>query len=446
MSLDCIVLAAGLGTRMKSARPKVLHAAAGISLIGHVLAATRVIGADRVVVVIGPDMDEVAAEARCAVPDATIAIQPERKGTAHAVGFAGDALKGATGTTLVLYGDVPLIAPQRLTALVGLVDDDTALAVLAFRAADPQGYGRLIVNEAGDLEAIREECDASPSERAIDLCNSGVMAVKSEVLWQLLPQIGCNNSQKEYYLTDLVGLVRGAGLRVCPIECPQDEVLGVNNRVELARIEALLQKSLREAAMLNGATLTAPETVFLSKDTEIGRDVVIEPNVIIGPGVRIADGARIRSFCHLEQCSVEAGAIVGPFARLRPGASIGAEAHIGNFVEIKNATIAAGAKANHLAYIGDASVGEKANIGAGTITCNYDGFAKHRTEIGAGAFIGTNSSLVAPVKIGEGAYIGSGSVITKDVPAGALAVERATLTMREGWADQKRAARKMHKK
>ncbi len=445
MSLDCIVLAAGLGTRMKSARPKVLHEAAGISLIGHVLAATRAIGADRVCVVIGPEMQAVAVEAQRAVPDATIAIQPERKGTAHAVGFAGGPLEGAKGTTLVLYGDVPLIAPQRLTALARLVGEDTALAVLAFRAANPKGYGRLILDEAGDLAAIREERDASSAEKRIDLCNSGVMAVASEVLWRSLPQIGCNNSQKEYYLTDLVGLVRAAGLRVRHEECPQDEVLGVNNRVELARIEALLQARLRETAMLNGATLTAPETVFLSEDTEIGRDVVIEPHVIIGPGVRIADGARIRSFCHLEQCSVDAGAIVGPFARLRPGASIGREAHIGNFVEIKNATIAAGAKANHLAYIGDADVGEKANIGAGAITCNYDGFAKHRTEIGAGAFVGTNSSLVAPVKIGEGAYIGSGSVISKDVPAGALAVERAGLTVREGWADKKRAARKMHK-
>ena len=296
MSLDCIVLAAGMGTRMKSARPKVLHEAAGISLIGHVLAATRAIGADRVCVVIGPDMDPVAAEARRAAPDAMIAIQSERQGTAHAVGFAGDALKGVKGTTLVLYGDVPLIAPQRLTALAGLIGDDAALAVLAFRAADPHGYGRLIVNAAGDLVAIREERDASAGERAIDLCNSGVMAVASEVLWRLLPQIGCNNSQKEYYLTDLVGLVQAAGLRVRHMECPQDEVLGVNNRVELARIEALLQVSLREAAMLNGATLTAPETVFLSKDTEIGRDVVIEPHVIIGPGCASPTGRGSAAF------------------------------------------------------------------------------------------------------------------------------------------------------
>jgi bifunctional UDP-N-acetylglucosamine pyrophosphorylase/glucosamine-1-phosphate N-acetyltransferase len=446
MSLDCIVLAAGLGMRMKSAVPKVLHRAAGRSLIGHVLAATRTIGTGRVVVVIGPDMDAVATETRRFAPEARIATQPERKGTAHALGFAAEHLQAAKGTTLVLYGDVPLIAAHRLKALANRVSQQTALAVLAFRATDPQGYGRLILDDKGDLQAIREERDASTAEREIDLCNSGVMAVRSDVLWRLLPQIGCNNSQKEYYLTDLVGLVRKDGLRAGHEECPQGEVQGVNTRVELAAIEAALQTHLRAAAMLGGVTLIAPETVFFSMDTELGRDVTVEPHVIFGPGVTIADGATIRSFCHLESCRVEAGAIIGPFARLRPGAAIGRDAHIGNFVEVKNAEIGAGAKANHLAYIGDASVGEKANIGAGTITCNYDGFAKHRTEIGAGAFIGTNASLVAPVKIGDGAYIGSGSVITQNVPAGALALERAELVIKQGWADKRRQARAAQKK
>ncbi len=436
MSLDCIVLAAGEGTRMKSALAKVMHRAAGQSLIGHVLSAVDAVAPGRVVVVTGPGMQAVAEEAHRFVPAAGIAIQTKRSGTAHAVGFAADALKGGDGTTLVLYGDVPLISPASLKALIRRIDGETALAVLAFCASDPHGYGRLIVDDKGCLTAIREERDASPDERALSLCNSGIMAVNSEVLWRLLPQIGCDNAQKEFYLTDLVGLAVSEGLTVAYEECPEREVLGVNTRVELAVVEARLQDRLREAAMLGGATLVAPETVFFSVDSLIGKDVVIEPHVIFGHGVTIADGATIRSFCHLENCKVESGAIVGPFARLRPGAVIGQGAHIGNFVEIKNAIIAAGAKANHLAYIGDASVGAKANIGAGTITCNYDGFAKHRTEIGAGAFIGTNSSLVAPVKIGDGAYIGSGSVITEDVPADALALERAKMVVKPGWAAQ----------
>jgi len=446
MSLDCIVLAAGQGMRMKSVYPKVMHRATGLSLIGHVLRAAKAVGPDRVVVITGPQMTEVIEEVHRLLASAVIAVQPKRSGTAHAVGFAATALKGGEGTTLVLYGDVPLISPESIRTLVARIDNETALAVLAFRASVPQGYGRLILDDRGGLAAIREERDASPGERAFDLCNSGIIAVRSEVLWRLLPEIGCNNAQGEFYLTDLVGLAVGEGLGVAYEECPEEEVLGVNTRVELALVEARLQTRLREAAMLGGATLVAPETVFFSADTRIGKDVVIEPHVIFGPGVTIADSATIRSFCHLENCTVAEGAIVGPFARLRPGAVIGQGAHIGNFVEVKNATIAAGAKANHLSYIGDASVGEKANIGAGTITCNYDGFAKHRTEIGAGAFIGTNSSLVAPVKIGDGAYIGSGSVITEDVPADALALERAQMAVKHGWAARRRKAQGGKKK
>ena len=438
MSLDCIVLAAGVGTRMKSAVPKVMHKAAGRSLIGHVLVAARETGAERIVVVAGPGTEAVAAEARHFVPDVVFAVQPERRGTAHAVGYAAGHLTGADGATLVLYGDVPLVSPSRLKTLAGRVGDKAALAVLAFRANDPHGYGRLILDASGSLEAIREESDASQSEKAIALCNSGVIAVHSGLLWQLLPSIGCKNAQNEFYLTDLVGLVRGAGLGACHEECPAAEVQGVNNRVELAAIEATLQAGLRQTAMLGGATLIAPETVFFSMDTRIGRDVVIEPHVIFGPGVGIADGATIRSFSHLEGCAVGEGAIIGPFARLRPGAAIARDAHIGNFVEIKNATVAAGAKANHLAYLGDATVGDGANVGAGVVTCNYDGHAKHRTEIGAGAFVGSDTMLVAPVKVGERAVTGAGSVITKDVPADALAVERTEQRIVPGWAARRR--------
>ena len=439
-SVACIVLAAGLGTRMKSDRPKVLHAAAGRSLIGHVLAAAGALGASRTVTVVGPGMDDVATVARAALPEVEIAVQKERRGTADAVAAAETSAREAAPTTLILYGDVPLVRPDTLLRLIEAVAAGARLAVLGFEADDPTGYGRLIVDGEGRLRAIREELDATPEERAVTLCNSGLMAVETALLWRLLPGIGEANAKNERYLTDLAGLGAAEGVRPAVVRCPQDEVLGVNSRNDLARVERLFQERLREAAMAGGATLVAPETVFLCHDTRIGHDVVIEPNVTIGPGVTIADGATIRSFCHLEGAEVGEGAIIGPFARLRPGAAIGEAAHIGNFVEIKNANIEAGAKANHLAYIGDADIGAGANIGAGTITCNYDGFAKHRTEIGAGAFIGSNSALVAPVKIGEGAYVGSGSVITRDVPADALAVARGRQEVKEGWASRQRNA------
>jgi bifunctional UDP-N-acetylglucosamine pyrophosphorylase/glucosamine-1-phosphate N-acetyltransferase len=439
-SVACIVLAAGLGTRMKSDRAKVLHAAAGRSLLGHVLAAAGAVGASRTVTVIGPGMDDVAAVARAALPEVEIAVQHERRGTADAVAAAKACARDAAPITLILYGDVPLIRPETLRRLVEAADAGAKLAALGFEADDPTGYGRLILDGEDRLRAIREELDATPEERAVTLCNSGLMAVESTLLWRLLPKIGEANAKNERYLTDIVGLAAAEGLRPAVVRCPQDEVLGVNSRRDLARVEALFQERLRDAAMAGGATLVAPETVFLCHDTLIGRDVVIEPNVLIGPGVAIADGAIIRSFCHLEGAEVGTGAVVGPFARLRPGATIGQAAHIGNFVEVKNAKVEAGAKANHLAYIGDADIGAGANIGAGTITCNYDGFAKHRTEIGAGAFIGSNSALVAPVKIGEGAYVGSGSVITHDVPADALALARGRQEVKEGWASRLRTA------
>jgi bifunctional UDP-N-acetylglucosamine pyrophosphorylase / glucosamine-1-phosphate N-acetyltransferase len=329
------------------------------------------------------------------------------------------------------------------------VEGGAKLAVLGFEADDPTGYGRLILDGAGRLRAIREELDATPEERAGRLCNSGLMAVDTAMLWRLLPQIGEDNAKGERYLTDLAGLAAAEGFAAAVVRCPQTEVLGVNSRRDLAEVERHFQQRLRDDAMAGGATLVAPETVFLCHDTAVGRDVTIEPNVTIGPGVSIADGATIRSFSHLEGAEVGAGAIIGPFARLRPGAVIGNAAHIGNFVEVKNTRVADGAKANHLAYLGDADVGAGANIGAGTITCNYDGIAKHRTEIGAHAFIGSNSALVAPVRIGEGAYVGSGSVITRDVPPDALALGRGHQEVKEGWAARQRAVasrRKQDKK
>jgi bifunctional UDP-N-acetylglucosamine pyrophosphorylase / glucosamine-1-phosphate N-acetyltransferase len=440
----CIVLAAGLGTRMKSARPKVLHAAAGRSLLCHVLAAAAAVRPRRIVTVVGPGMDEVAAAARAAAPDVAIAIQQERRGTADAVAAAESSVRDTAPITLVLYGDVPLIRPETLDSLVAAVGAGARLAVLGFEADDPTGYGRLIVDGQGRLCAIREELDASTEERAVTLCNSGLMAVDSALLWRLLARIGADNAKGERYLTDLVGLAAAEDVAATVVRCPQDEVLGVNSRRDLSQVERCLQQRLREAAMAGGATLVAPETVFLCHDTRIGRDVIIEPNVTFSANVRIADGAIIRSFCHIEGAEVGEGAVIGPFARLRPGARIGEAARVGNFVEVKNSHVAAGAKANHLAYLGDAEVGAGANIGAGTIICNYDGVAKHRTEIGAGAFIGSNSALVAPVKIGEGAYVGSGSVITSDVPPDALALGRGRQEVKEGWAARRRsvAARK----
>jgi bifunctional UDP-N-acetylglucosamine pyrophosphorylase / glucosamine-1-phosphate N-acetyltransferase len=372
--IACIVLAAGLGTRMKSSRPKVLHAVAGRSLLGHVLAAAASLQPRRIVTVIGPGMDEVAAAARAAVLDVAITVQQERRGTADAVAAARTGTtaeekllramfqeKASEGTpiTLILYGDVPLVRPDTLGRLVAAVEGGAKLAVLGFKADDPTGYGRLIVDDDGRLCAIREELDARPEERAVRLCNSGLMAVESELLWRLLPQIGEANAKGERYLTDLAGLAAGEGAPGAVVRAPQAEVLGVNSRRDLALVEHHFQARLREAAMADGVTLVAPDTVFLCHDTRIGRDVVIEPNVTIGPGVTIAEGVTIRSFCHIEGADIAEGAIIGPFARLRPGARIGPGAHVGNFVEVKNTRLAAGAKANHLTYLGDAEVGRR---------------------------------------------------------------------------------------
>lgn len=434
-----IILAAGEGTRMKSARPKVLHAVAGRSLLAHALAAVAEAGAQSVVVVISPERPEVGEEARALLPGVQLAPQHERRGTAHAVLAAREALAAGHDDILVAFADTPLIRPETFTALRAELAAGAAVAALGFEARDPSGYGRLVERD-GTLEAIVEHKDATPEQRAITLCNAGLMALSGEHALSILEAIGDDNAQREFYLPDAVAIARPRGLRATAIRAPESEVQGVNDRAQLAAAEAEFQRRKRLAVMAGGATLVAPETVFFSFDTQVGRDVVIEPNCVFGPGVSVADGAVIHAFSHLEGAEVGPSASVGPYGRLRPGAKLAEKARVGNFVEIKAAEIGAGAKVNHLTYIGDASVGAGANIGAGTITCNYDGFNKARTMIGAGAFVGSNSALVAPVAIGEGAYVGSGSVITEDVAADALAVGRARQVEKPGWASRFRAA------
>ncbi len=434
-----IVLAAGKGTRMKSAVPKVLHRVGGLSLLGHVLGAARGLGEGSLAVVIGSDMEPVRSEAAQLAPEAAIFVQDRQLGTAHAVLAARPAIAGHKGDVLIAFADTPLVRPGTLGRLLGRLDARTPLAVLGFEAADPTGYGRLLCDAAGDLSAIREHKDASEEERAVTFCCSGLMAFRGEAMLELLDGIGASNAQHEYYLTDAVAIARAKGYRVAAETCAEEEVLGINSRNQLAIAEAVFQRRFRDRAMAEGATLIAPETVWFSHDTIVGRDVTIEPNVFFGPRVTVEDDVHIHANCHLEGAHIRRGARVGPFARLRPGADLGPGVRIGNFVEVKNVTLEAGAKANHLAYLGDGSVGAGANIGAGTIFCNYDGFLKHRTEVGPGAFVGSNSALVAPVSIGPGAYVGSGSVITRNVPADALALERNELSIRDGWAAKFRA-------
>jgi bifunctional UDP-N-acetylglucosamine pyrophosphorylase / glucosamine-1-phosphate N-acetyltransferase len=437
-----VVLAAGKGTRMKSDLPKVLHRLAGAPMLAHVLRSAASAGVSRSALVIGPEMEAVGEAGLAVAPDAQVYVQSEQMGTADAVKSAVAAYETADGPVLVLYGDTPLLRPETLKAVLGELEAGADLVVIGFEAADPTGYGRLLFDDKSRLAGIREEKDATAAERALTLCNSGIMAFRSgETLSGLIARIGNDNAKGEYYLTDAVGLAYQDGFQTRVVLSHGDEVLGVNSRSELAVAEALMQRRLRDAAMEHGATLVAPETVFFSYDTVVGRDVCIEPNVIFGPGVTVEDGVTIKGFCHFEQARIGANVTIGPFARLRPGADLAPGAHVGNFVEIKNSHVAEGAKVNHLSYVGDATVGAKANIGAGTITCNYDGFAKHRTVIGAGAFIGSNSSLVAPVKIGDGAYVGSGSVISKDVPDDALALTRSKQEERDGWASKVRQRR-----
>lgn len=428
-----VVLAAGEGTRMRSTTPKVLHPVAGQSLLAHVLHAAPAGPGTSLAVVVGPDHEAVAAEAKRVRSDAATYVQRERLGTAHAVLAAREAIAEGADDLLIAFGDTPLLSAETFARLRAPLRNGAALAVLGFRAADPTGYGRLLV-EGDRLVAIREQADASADERKITLCNAGVMAFDGRRALEIIGRIGNANSKHEYYLTDAVAIVRDLGLEAVVIETSEDEVRGINTKTQLAEAEQVMQARLRKAALEAGVTMIAPDTVYLAADTTFGRDVTIEPFVVIGPGVSIADGAVIHSFSHIVQAAIGRNASVGPYARLRPGTSLGDGVRIGNFVETKAATLEDGVKVNHLSYIGDALVGAQSNIGAGTITCNYDGFSKHRTEIGRGAFVGTNSSLVAPVKIGNGAYIGSGSVITRDVPDDAMAIERNQQTNREGGA------------
>ncbi|HEV7458193.1 MAG TPA: bifunctional UDP-N-acetylglucosamine diphosphorylase/glucosamine-1-phosphate N-acetyltransferase GlmU [Roseococcus sp.] len=421
-----IILAAGQGTRMRSSQPKVMHHLAGRPMVQHLLAACAPVF-QRIVVVVGPGMEPLAA---AVAPHATV-VQHERLGTGHAARIAAPLLEGFGGDVAVLYGDNPLITTTTLERLVA-ARAQADLALLAMRPADPGRYGRVVLDGAGQVERIVEHADATEAERAIGLCNAGVVCAAAPLLFRWLAALKNDNRQGEYYLTDVVAAARAEGLRTTAVEAPEAELRGINTRVELAAAEAEIQSRLRAAAMLGGATLTDPGSVTLAWDTRLAPDVVVEPHVVFAPGVAVEEGARIRAFSHLEGCVVRAGAIIGPYARLRPGADVGQGAHVGNFVELKAATLGAGAKANHLTYLGDVTVGAGANIGAGTITCNYDGVNKHRTEIGEGAFIGSDTALVAPVRVGARAITAAGSVITEDVPEDALAIARGRQANKPG--------------
>jgi bifunctional UDP-N-acetylglucosamine pyrophosphorylase/glucosamine-1-phosphate N-acetyltransferase len=433
-----VILAAGKGTQMKSGMPKVMHAVAGRPMIAHLLGTVSELSPEKVVVVIGPDMDQVSE----AVAPHTTCVQEDRNGTGGAVKVAAAELQGFAGTVLVLYGDTPLVRAETMRAAAGACAGGSAVSVLGFHPSHFHQYGRLITDDSGALTAIVEARDATPEQLEVNLCNSGVMAFDGRHLQGLLDQLDTNNSKGEYYLTDTVAHATAKGLPAAVVEGEEEELLGVNSREDLAVAEAVVQDALRERAMENGATLVEPATVWFHHDTVLGQDVVVQPNVVFGPGVTVADNVQIKAFSHLEGAHVAGGAIIGPYARLRPGAQIGENAHVGNFVEIKNTEIGTGAKANHLTYIGDASVGAGSNIGAGTITCNYDGFGKYRTNIGAGAFIGSNSALVAPVTIGDGAIVAAGSTISKDVAPDSLSIERAAQEDKPGWAAKFRALKK----
>jgi bifunctional UDP-N-acetylglucosamine pyrophosphorylase/glucosamine-1-phosphate N-acetyltransferase len=419
-----VILAAGEGTRMKSAMPKVLHPIAGLPMVAHVVRAAEAAGSGDLALVIGHGADEMRKATQKFAPKAETFVQDKRLGTAHAVLAARDAISKGYDDVLVMFGDTPLIDPEVLTAARLKLAEGAAVVVVGFLTSNPSGYGRLI-EKGGKLVAIREEKDCTDEEKKITFCNGGLMAVAGKHALQLLDQVGNNNAKGEYYLTDIVEIAGGQDLDVVSAEAGFENVLGINNRAELAAAEGIWQTRRRHRAMLSGVTLIAPETVFFSYDTEIGADTVVEPNVWFGPGVKIATGAKIHAFSHIEGATIASNCDVGPYARLRPGADLKQKAKVGNFCEVKQATIEEGAKVNHLSYIGDARVGAGANIGAGTITCNYDGYSKFFTDIGEGAFIGSNSSLVAPVTVGKGCYVASGSVITESVPDDALAFGRA---------------------
>jgi bifunctional UDP-N-acetylglucosamine pyrophosphorylase/glucosamine-1-phosphate N-acetyltransferase len=418
MQAAAILLAAGQGTRMKSALPKTLHPIAGRPMIRHLLAAVEEVF-DRAVVVVGPEMPALET---AAAPHPTV-VQAERLGTGHAALQAMPLLEGFSGDVAVLYADNPLIGAETMRRLRA-ARAEAGLALLAMRPADPGRYGRVVTDGSGAVQRIVEFADATEAERAIGLCNAGVVCAAAPDLLRWLRAVRNDNRQGEYYLTDVVALAAAEGVRVAAVEAPEAELRGINSRAELAEAEAEMQRRLRRAAMEGGATLIQPESVVFSHDTALGRDVTVGPNVVFAPGVTVEDGVEIRAFSHLEGCVVRRGAVIGPFARLRPGTVVGPDAHVGNFVELKAAVLGEGAKANHLSYLGDVEIGARANIGAGTITCNYDGVNKHRTVIGEGAFIGSDTALVAPVTVGARAITGAGSVITEAVPDDALAIAR----------------------
>ncbi len=435
-----VILAAGKGTRMKSDVHKVLHPIAGRAMLDHLLGVLETLGPTRKIVVVGSGREQV--EGLVAARGGEVVVQEEQLGTAHAVGQAEQALAGFEGDVVILFGDTPLVEAETMARMLDRLNapDRPAIVVVGFRPEDPLAYGRIIADADGAIAKMVEFKDATPDERAVNLCNSGMMAVRAEDLFGLLAKVGNDNAAGEYYLPDVVMLAAAEGRQSVVIEAEPWEMSGVNSRAELALVEAEWQRRRRLQAMADGVTLVAPDTVWFAHDTVIGRDCVIEPNVVFGPGVRIADGVCIRAFSHIEGATIATGAEIGPYARLRPGAEIGEKAKVGNFVEVKKSRLGKGAKANHLTYLGDADVGEGANIGAGTITCNYDGFFKYPTKIGAGAFIGSNSALVAPVTIGDQAMVGAGSVVTRDVEEGALAVARGEQQARAGWAARFKAA------
>lgn len=439
-----IVLAAGLGTRMKSDLPKVLHEIGGLAMVGHVLKALTGAGADRVSVVTGPDMPSLSALVADLVPSASCHVQAERLGTAHAVLAARDALLSPAEDVLILFGDTPLVTAETVVKVRHALKEGSDLVVLGFETEDPFGYGRLLM-EDGKLLAIREEKDASDEERKVTFCNSGIMGFSGKHALSLFEAIGNANVKGEYYLTDAVEIANRRGLRVSAVAGSETETQGINTRAQLAACEKDFQNRMRDAAIEDGCTLLAPETVFFSYDTLLEPGVTVEQNVVFARGVKVSAGATIRAFSHLENADVAGGCVVGPYARLRPGTVLKEGAKIGNFVETKNVTFGAGAKANHLSYIGDANIGSASNIGAGTITCNYDGFLKHRTEIGAGSFVGSNSTLVAPVRLGDGAFVSAGSVVTEDVPADAMAFGRARQVIKNGRAKSLRERLKTEK-
>lgn len=432
-----IVLAAGLGTRMKSDLPKVMHEIGGLPLVGHVVKALKQAGSDRISVVTGPDMPELEKLVQNLAPEAHCHVQHERLGTAHAALAARSALASPSDDVLILFGDTPLVTADTIGKVRRALSDGADLAVLGFETLQPFGYGRLLTDN-GQLVAIREEKDASVEERRITFCNSGIMGFSGQHALSLLDAIGNANAKSEFYLTDAVEIANSRGLKVVAVSGSEVETQGINTRAQLAACEEDFQVRMRNIALENGCTLLAPHTVYFSHDTVLEPDVVVEQNVVFAPGVKVASGARIRAFSHLEGASIGRNSAVGPYARLRPGAVLGADTRVGNFVEVKNTTFEDGAKANHLSYIGDASVGSKSNIGAGTITCNYDGYLKHRTEIGAGSFVGSNSTLVAPVSLGSGSFVAAGSVITDDVDQDSIAFGRARQIVKEGKAKQLR--------